>query len=132
MEIIIRKLETQFNRVANCATHQRGISYKREDAPFRTIAQRWIFLTASYHDITSTSSLTNSFLVINLRSLDLRIFPKFKIPQSTTTYPPTISSGSHPPPRLDERKLYYFIKSQNPFDHPNHPTDLFVRQSQLS
>ncbi|KAB8296381.1 hypothetical protein EYC80_009132 [Monilinia laxa] len=65
------------------------------------------------------------------KRLDLRIFPKFKIPQSTTTYPLTISSGSHPPRRLDEHKLY-LIKSQNPFDHPNHPTDLFVRQSQLS
>ncbi|KAA8568194.1 hypothetical protein EYC84_008583 [Monilinia fructicola] len=64
-----------------------------------------MFLTASYHDIISTSSSTNPFLIINLRSLDLRIFPEFKVPQSTTTYPPTISSGSHPPPKLDEHKL---------------------------
>ncbi|KAB8296379.1 hypothetical protein EYC80_009132 [Monilinia laxa] len=128
-KVVLSHLLPKSRQLYNSSTW--NLVQKRRRAVSNHRAGGGFFLTASYHNIISTSSSPKSFLMINLRSLDLRIFPKFKIPQSTTTYPLTISSGSHPPRRLDEHKLY-LIKSQNPFDHPNHPTDLFVRQSQLS
>ncbi|RAL64912.1 hypothetical protein DID88_001505 [Monilinia fructigena] len=173
MEIIIRKLETQFNRLpksrqlCNSSTwnlvqkRRRAVSNHRAEVDFLDRKLSRYYLHKLFNKLFPDSTC-EYFQNLRYPSRLLHTRPRspaaaIHLRDSTSGIGTKLKSSRIGYQKSEIQKIqkyesnnwgelnveiysryiayparYYFIKSQNPFDHPNHPTDLFVRQSQLS